>query len=210
MKCLLIVAVGLVGLAVSVSANFCFVCSTQTDPSCLIPVGAQLMRDCNPIANNNTCYTRIVDRHVVRGCSAALSREDFANCNSETDCELCHDVANQGRCNGAVFPEHRLHCHQCSGAVNSTCGEEIVTAAQLCRFYDPNDQCYVSVVGDLVERGCLSESDFCRVGQTCHTCDGHGCNYRHYEESGAMSVVISLNTLLMALLAAMVYGSFRQ
>ncbi|KAL9697975.1 hypothetical protein quinque_001416 [Culex quinquefasciatus] len=150
MKCLLLV-VGLVGLAVSVSANFCFVCSTQTDPSCLIPEGAQLMRDCNVIANNNTCYTRIVARPSA-SCAA--------------------DVANQGRCNGAVFPEHRLHCHQCSGSINSTCGQEIVTAAQLCRFYDADDQCFVSVVGDLVERGCLSESDFCRVGQTCHTCDG--------------------------------------
>ncbi|XP_058818224.1 uncharacterized protein LOC131681449 [Topomyia yanbarensis] len=206
----LLIAVILAGLAaVSVSANSCFVCSTKTTQNCLYPDMNILMRDCNSVANNFTCYSRIVDREIERGCSSALSREDFANCNDATNCELCYDVVNQGRCNGAVFPSHRLHCHQCAGHVNDTCGQEIQTTAQLCRLYTPDDQCFVSVVGDLVERGCLSESDFCRVGQTCHTCDGNGCNYKHYD-AGAMSVIISLKTIAMALLAAMVYGSFKQ
>lgn len=207
MKSLLMV-IALAGVVASVSANFCFVCSTRDDPACLVPEGTLLMRDCHG-SNNNTCFTRIVNREVERGCSATLSVADVANCNTDTDCELCHDVANQGRCNGAIFPEHRLHCHQCSGPANDTCGQEITTSARLCRFFDVQDQCFVSVVGDRVERGCLSESDFCRVEQSCTLCDGNGCNFRHYED-GAMSIMVSVKTLAMAVLAAVAYGSLKQ
>lgn len=201
--------IALAGLLVaSVSANFCYVCTTRDDPSCLHPDGTLLMRDCHG-SNNNTCFVRIVNREVERGCSATLSVEDTARCTAETDCELCHDFANQGRCNGAVFPEHRLHCHQCTGTTNDTCGQEITTVARLCRFFDAQDQCFVSVVGDRVERGCLSESDFCRTEQSCTLCDGHGCNFRHHTD-GAMSIMVSVKTLAMALLAAVAYGSLRQ
>ncbi|XP_055545993.1 uncharacterized protein LOC129730575 isoform X2 [Wyeomyia smithii] len=168
-----------------------------------------MMRECTGQTNNFTCFSRIVNREVERGCLSALSLEDHANCNSVNNCELCFDNVTQGRCNGAIFPEHRLYCHQCTGNVNDTCGQEISTAAQLCRLYDPEDQCYVSVTGDLVQRGCVSESDFCRVGQTCHTCDGNGCNFKHYE-NGAASVVIYLQTLAMALLAVLARSNFRQ
>ncbi|XP_055634351.1 uncharacterized protein LOC129774609 [Toxorhynchites rutilus septentrionalis] len=209
MKNLAIVLVVAHGLVTFASANSCFVCSTRDNPRCLIPEANLLMRDCNILANNNTCYSRIINREVERGCFSSLTREEYVGCNSETSCELCYDPQNQGRCNGAVFPEHRLHCHQCTGSVNGTCGQEIISIAQLCRLYVPDDECYVSVVGDQVERGCLSESDYCRVGRSCHICDGNGCNFKHYED-GAMSVVISLKTLVMALLAAVAYGSFRQ
>lgn len=53
------------------------------------------------------CLTNIFsrpppDREIERGCLATLSVADVANCNADTVCELCHDVENQGRCNGAV------------------------------------------------------------------------------------------------------------
>lgn len=208
MKSLLVV-IALAGVLASVSANFCFVCNTRDDTACLHPEGTLLMRDCHG-SNNNTCFTRIVNREIERGCLATLSVADVANCNADTVCELCHDVENQGRCNGAVFPEHRLHCHQCTGTTNDTCGEEITTTARLCRFFDVQDQCFVNVVGDRVERGCLSESEFCRTTeQNCHVCDGHGCNFRHYAD-GAMSIVVSMKTLIVALLAAVAYGSLKQ
>ncbi|XP_055611955.1 uncharacterized protein LOC129758472 isoform X2 [Uranotaenia lowii] len=199
----------LAGLVAAASANFCFVCSSSSDSSCLIPDGGLLMRDCNQMANNNTCFARIVDRHVERGCSASLSREDFAQCNMQNNCLLCYDPQNQGRCNGAIFPEHRLHCHQCHGTTNSTCADEINSTPQLCSLYETDDRCFVSVAGGQVVRGCLSDTNTCQDAETCHTCDGNGCNYKQYED-GAMSVVVSLKTLLMALLAAMAYGSFRQ
>lgn len=205
----LLIVLTLSTMAAIANANFCYVCSTNTDRNCLIPEGSILMRDCNILANNNTCYSRIINREVERGCSSSLSREDFANCNSVSNCQLCFDEGKQGRCNGLIFPEHRLHCHQCGGSINQTCGQEITSPPQLCALYEPEDQCYVSVVGDMVERGCLSQNDYCRIGQTCYTCDGNGCNYKHYED-GAMSVVVSLKTIVMALLAAMVYGSFKQ
>lgn len=208
MKSLLSV-IALAGLVASVSANFCFVCSTRDDTACLNPEGTLLMRDCVG-ENNNTCFTRIVNREVERGCLATLTVADISSCNSDTVCELCHDVPNQGRCNGAIFPEHRLQCHQCSGTTNDTCGQEITSPARLCRFFDVQDQCFVRVVGDRVERGCLSESDACRTEQqNCHLCDGHGCNFRHYDDA-AMSIMVSVKTLAMALLAAVAYGSFRQ
>ncbi|XP_058454089.1 uncharacterized protein LOC131432058 [Malaya genurostris] len=203
--------IALVGLTASVAANsdFCYVCSSGVTQNCLIPDIHILLRECNPAVNNFTCFTRIVDREVHRGCSSSLSREDFIHCDIANNCELCYDQVNQGRCNGALFPEHRLHCHQCSGNVNDTCGQEIQVTPQLCRLFTPEDQCFVSVVGDQVERGCLSDSDFCRIGQTCHTCDGNGCNYKHYTD-GATSLVISLKTLVIVLLTAMFSSSFRQ
>ncbi|XP_053693947.1 uncharacterized protein LOC128741870 [Sabethes cyaneus] len=205
----ILVAVALAGLVATVSANWCYVCSTRDTVNCLVPDINIMMRECIAAANNFTCYTRIVNREVERGCFSTLSIEDHANCNNLNNCELCHDAVNQGRCNGAVFPEHRLHCHQCTGTTNDTCGLEITTPAQLCRLYDAEDQCFVSVTGDMVQRGCLSESDFCRVGQTCHTCDGNGCNYKHYD-SGASSAMIYVKTVVMALLAVLAYSSFKQ
>lgn len=207
MKCLLI-AVALVSAVASVSANFCFVCNTREEPGCLAPLDTTLVRDCVG-ANNNTCFTRIVNREVERGCFATLSIADAANCNSDTNCELCHDLVNQGRCNAAVFPEHRLHCHQCTGATNESCAQEILATPAVCRFFDVTDQCYVRVSGDRVERGCLSESDFCRIESSCTLCDGNGCNFRHYED-GAMSIIVSIKTLAMALVATIAYGTLRQ
>lgn len=208
MKNLLFV-IALTGAVASVSANFCFVCNSRDDPACLAPEATLMLRDCNA-ANNNTCFTRVVNREVERGCSATLSVVEFTNCNSETNCELCHDAANQGRCNGLVFPEHRLHCHQCIGAANDTCGQEITTTPRVCRFFDADDQCFTKVAGDVVERGCLSQSDFCRTESSCAVCDGHGCNFRHHEDNAAMNIMVSVQTIAMALLAAMAYGSFRQ
>lgn len=208
MKNLLFV-IALTGVVASVSANFCFVCNSREDTNCLIPEGTVLMRDCIG-ANNNSCFTRIVNREVERGCFSTLSNLDAVNCNADNHCEVCHDIANQGRCNGLVFPEHRLHCHQCLGPANESCGQEITTTPRICRFFDVTDQCFTRTFDGSVERGCLSQSDFCRAQpQSCTLCDGHGCNFNHHED-GAMSIMVSIKTITMALLAAMAYGSFRQ
>ncbi|XP_041765693.1 uncharacterized protein LOC121590266 [Anopheles merus] len=198
-----IAAVALV-LAISAgnaSAFWCFTCTTFNSTNCLVPDQNVLLSECPPSPDVTavTCYTRIVGQDVERGCATALTAAERDNCALLNNCQLCSNE-NTTACNGNLFPHGRLHCHQCEGITNSTCGEEIQTEPTPCLRFVADDQCVVRVRENNVQRGCLSEHESCLNSRDCHVCAGNGCNFRHFEYNAAGSVVAQMSLLVGAIL----------
>uniref|UniRef100_A0A182K0L2 DUF753 domain-containing protein n=1 Tax=Anopheles christyi TaxID=43041 RepID=A0A182K0L2_9DIPT len=196
-----VVALVLACNAGNASAIWCFTCSTFNNTNCLVPIVNILLSECppSPDVSEVTCYTRIVGQDVERGCVTALAPLERDNCALVNNCQLCANENNTA-CNGDLFPRGRLHCHQCEGLTNSTCGEEIQTEATSCLRFVADDQCVVRVRENTVVRGCLSEHEACRDSRDCHVCSGNGCNFRHFEFNAAGSMVAQIQLLVGAIL----------
>uniref|UniRef100_U5EL69 Putative secreted protein n=1 Tax=Corethrella appendiculata TaxID=1370023 RepID=U5EL69_9DIPT len=198
-----ILLIFIVGISYGVSANRCAVCTSNNaiDTNCLNGVNL-LLRDC-PANNNNNCFSRIEpDGSVRRGCLSELSQGENLNCVSDPSCTICNNA--DGGCNVGIFPGHRLKCHTCQGSVNSTCAEEISGPPSVCDLFDPNDQCYTVVGDDRVQRGCRSSFASCQERGTCRLCDGHGCNYKHYNSS--VKNYLSVQSIIVILIAFCLVG----
>uniref|UniRef100_A0A340TB77 DUF753 domain-containing protein n=1 Tax=Anopheles minimus TaxID=112268 RepID=A0A340TB77_9DIPT len=195
------VALVLAYSARSASAFWCFQCTTLNNTNCLEPVANVLLTECppSPEVSNATCFTRIVGREVERGCTTTLNATERDNCALVNNCQLCANE-NDIACNGNLFPHGRLHCHQCEGTTNSTCSEEIQTEATACLRFEADDRCVVQVRDNNVVRGCLSENEACRNSRDCHVCAGNGCNFRHFEQNAAGSVVAQIPLLVGTIL----------
>lgn len=171
MKNLLVVTIVLavfVGLSISDS---CIVCNSASDETCLIAPWLIPAQTCTA-----RCYSRIVDGRTLRGCSAQFDERVLANCTLENNCELCNSL-DGGTCNNAVFPAHRLQCHQCVGSLASNCSATVTTNPQPCPLWANEDSCYIRRTESTIERGCLSSSaNRCQNLSHCFVCNGHGCN----------------------------------
>lgn len=75
-----------------------------------------------------------------------------------------------------MWPAHRLHCHQCTGALGTDCGNPPTTTATACSIFRENDQCFIRRQNGTVTRGCVSEVPQCDNPDQCFRCVGNGCN----------------------------------
>lgn len=81
--------------------DMCIICDSGDEPACIDPTHHRpaLLKECET-QNNNSCYSRVVDRRVVRGCLGELTLENRNTCNSSDICQICSTVANG--CNSGV------------------------------------------------------------------------------------------------------------
>lgn len=134
-----------------------------------------------------------VGGHTVRGCKSEVDALISKECDAES-CAICEENS----CNGKMYPEDRLKCHQCQNCDYI----ENDGLLFLCPNYDAEDTCYTAVkevpneaeaTVDIVSyRGCSSSTssqdqgvDFCLANPaTCLMCGETGCNKQAtYSES---------------------------
>ncbi|XP_058836568.1 uncharacterized protein LOC131693075 [Topomyia yanbarensis] len=150
----------------------CVQCSTKTEgDNCA--KGSLTPQECT--TDDDKCYERIHEDHVVRGCLSDLSPEHQSKCNDPTDfsCATCIgsncNVDNWRKC---------YHCDGTSAACIDAQKED--NTAKYCATFVKNDACYSKVEGDKVIRGCRSDLanpvTSCDNVKYCEMCEGDVCN----------------------------------
>ncbi|XP_058839798.1 prion-like-(Q/N-rich) domain-bearing protein 25, partial [Topomyia yanbarensis] len=149
----------------------CHICD-PSHPNC---TAEQLngVKLCSTFDSNDKCYTKLVGDNVTRGCKSDLDHQ--TEC---TDCEFC----DGNGCNKLSLEELKNFtvCHQCTSS-NKNCADTAVNAT---RCPSRKDTCFSRVIGETLQRGCLStltsdEQSVCNntVDNSCVTCNsGSGCN----------------------------------
>lgn len=172
-KWILLALVGVV-LICKASGLDCVQCNTE-EADCIS--GDKPATACEgALSEAKTCYVRITDGKVDRGCSL---NDEEVNC-SENDGTACKKCNTPG-CNKFTWPR----CHQCT-TDDSTCSNAQDGVGSYCGKYKPQDQaggkCYERFVGGTVERGCeidlkAQPADVCEGDEECKSCaNGDGCN----------------------------------
>lgn len=151
----------------------CLTCTSLSDAKCEDATAAA--DECPN--REDTCYTRVQDNVLHRGCLSQLAEADQTKCKNDVDstCKVCSDVEG---CNKDIW----LRCHQCKETEDAPCAEkQTVEKAAFCKnFRDPYNRCYERLESDKVVRGC--ENDLTTVGNACtgypecRTCPENGCN----------------------------------
>ncbi|XP_061391002.1 uncharacterized protein LOC133326366 [Musca vetustissima] len=185
MRFLLSVGIVFVVYLAYAQSDSCVQCNSSTDPKCATQPENFLAKQC---ANtSSTCYVRVVDGVTIRGCASELDNATLASCNNNMECMTCSFMEG---CNGAVFPQYRLSCIQCSGNLNSTCSLDIAARPTICPTYKLGDKCYIRRddmnTTQSFQRGCLSTAQangVCTDLSDCYTCEGAGCNFLQANET---------------------------
>lgn len=134
--------------------TFCIQCDSALNSTCATDGENGIASVCAG-EQGQRCFSRIVNGHTVRGCSASLDVPSLTTCEAANDpsCMVCVNsvgVNTVEPCNNVDFPTHRLRCHQCSGNVNSTlCGSGVLQQPIICPLYDETDSCYTLRDGKL-------------------------------------------------------------
>ncbi|XP_034119578.1 uncharacterized protein LOC132797323 [Drosophila nasuta] len=214
MKFYLLVIVAVAYLAY-VSSESCVQCNSKTDVRCATDANSMMSKDCANV-NNTMCYSRVLDGYTIRGCASDLDNKTLSSCNNDLECMIC--TFGNG-CNRALFPQHRLHCLQCSGnSTNSTCATEYNAPIAVCPIYKLGDKCFVRNSNRLAagsfQRGCLTTAHankVCIKDGNCYTCNGGGCNSIRADsteiplarDGAPVSVIASLALLLFSGIASL-------
>lgn len=144
-----------------VNANIqCLQCSSETDENCA--EGKVFPRECP--SDQDSCYTRLVGGHVVRGCI-----QDILDCSRDPSCSFCL----QDECNSVYWPR----CYKC-GSGEAGCADEQFGTPELCEQQSGGfNFCYTRLENGLVTRGCGFEYPYCVIyPQICQSCFIDGCN----------------------------------
>ncbi|KAG5678318.1 hypothetical protein PVAND_008003 [Polypedilum vanderplanki] len=185
--------------------EFCVQCeSSSTNFDCVLTENLDRFVTACP-TNNRTgsCFTQITSEGFTRrGCGSQLNG---AECVGEL-CNVCQLIAgSSSACNNIlVLPQDRLTCHECSGEMDSTCGNLNGTDLRpiVCPIFRNDDRCYATRAGGRVRRGCESNapSGLCN-NNACTFCLGHGCNnFNGPELNSAFGIQIE-KSLLLAIIA---------
>uniref|UniRef100_A0A8D8HC58 (northern house mosquito) hypothetical protein n=1 Tax=Culex pipiens TaxID=7175 RepID=A0A8D8HC58_CULPI len=139
----------------------CLQCSSESDKNCA--EGTHPTSECLP--EEDSCYTRLVGGHVVRGCLLDLPLDE---CLNDKTCRSC--VGNG--CNRAYWPK----CHQC-GSGDVGCDGEQLGSPEFCGQIAGWNYCYARLNGGQVTRGCGFEDELCVAEpESCQICFNDGCN----------------------------------
>lgn len=151
----------------------CLMCTPLSDAKC--EDGTATADECPK--RDDTCYTRVQDKVLHRGCLSQLTEAEQTKCKNDVD-TTCSTCTGEAGCNKDSW----LRCHQCKETDAVTCAEEqTADKAEFCKnFREPYNRCYERMEGDKVVRGC--ETDLTTVGHACtdnrecRVCTDNACN----------------------------------
>ncbi|XP_053688294.1 uncharacterized protein LOC128737643 [Sabethes cyaneus] len=154
---------------ISAAKVSCVKCNSKDSADCAAGKGTPA--ECT--AEDDSCYARLIDNNVERGCLKELQTADQAKCTNVADltCTICTGTG----CNTGAW----LKCHKCEG---TACYAERSddSAVQFCAKYSEGDECYSKTEIDRVTRGCKSDlTNFlteCFAFKYCEACEGEACN----------------------------------
>ncbi|XP_055309594.1 uncharacterized protein LOC129573250 [Sitodiplosis mosellana] len=163
-----------------VEFQYCYVCTSRNDPICAQTDPSQALTMCPNYLDQ--CLTAIdSEGFTVRQCVSNQTR------NSDPNKFSMHNVCEESKCNGNIFPENRLQCFQCDG--DRLCdrlrtNENVSLEEKPCAVYSKIDQCFMYMDDEHnMHRGCLTDWKesrlFClKRPHMCVTCSENGCNNR--------------------------------
>lgn len=151
----------------------CLMCKSQDGAKCEDGTAAAALCP----NREDTCYSRVQDKVLERGCLSQLPEADQAKCKNEAD-STCVTCSSEEGCNKQKW----LKCHQCKEADTPKCAEEqTVDEAEFCKTHrETYNKCYERLENDKMVRGC--ENDLTTIGNACtgnsdcRTCQTNGCN----------------------------------
>lgn len=144
----------------------CIKCSSEKDPNCS---RAKLSSsECSQ--EDDQCYMRILNNHLVRGCFKDQTQDEQVSCNNnEKTCIPCQESG----CNNVYWPR----CHRCAESTDAGCSGEQTVEATFCSSYAMDNFCYARMDAGLVTRGCGTDYAAClKERDTCQMCYSDGCN----------------------------------
>lgn len=149
----------------------CLVCKS-TDANCVLGTTAAVECD----KRDDTCFSRVQDNVLERGCLSTLTTADQGKCSDDKDATCLHCTGAEG-CNNQKW----LQCHQCKETVTATCaGLQTDDKAQFCKSNTEGKQCYERLESNKVVRGCESDlaenANPCKDNTECRQCAANACN----------------------------------
>ncbi|XP_053677820.1 uncharacterized protein LOC128727989 [Anopheles nili] len=163
----------------------CLVCKTSENPGCATPTEApneDLSLFCSKTSDQGSCYSRIAQDVLERGCSVALLNPAEA-CVGFEKCETC--LTNNCNFHTEDSLTGGIKCVQCSSKDEDTDCNEHLEQPSPCP--EKNDRCFTRVKGDELTRNCLStledtDQQSCTnpSDRSCTVCDGSDCNRDHW------------------------------
>lgn len=154
----------------------CISCDSSKDPQCAY----------NPDRNNtcskDTCYTRIVNGILFRGCFGDKIVDIFSRheCEADPKCDICY---------GGRFCNENMRtvdmCINCNSS-DSTCrtGPDPKTLSAVCSLRSNSVGCYLRKTGDTYTRGCMEDLPYVDRMQcmsqsgACQSCMAPNCNQK--------------------------------
>uniref|UniRef100_A0A1Q3EVM5 Putative conserved secreted protein n=1 Tax=Culex tarsalis TaxID=7177 RepID=A0A1Q3EVM5_CULTA len=146
----------------------CIKCSSQNDPNC----SRAKLQPSECAQEDDQCYMRILNGHLVRGCYKDQTQNDQVSCDINGGlCIKCE----KSSCNNVYWPR----CHKCEEPTDPNCsGKQTgLVEATFCSSYAMDNFCYARVNNGLVSRGCGREYPACLTDRAgCQMCYSDGCN----------------------------------
>lgn len=172
-----------------IEPTFCLSCIYSGDKNCSDPLQMEdhshFREQCPLELTPSGCFHyRKGEVFVRRGCASQLEDKLRDQCESnDNECKICHG----DECNNR---KEFLRCFEDRPTVNGT---QFGVTEQICRQY--NDECFIHVTNDAVQRGCLSHfvgpidaalniTTDCSIPESdiCEKCAVPLCNGREIED----------------------------
>uniref|UniRef100_A0A182K6A1 DUF753 domain-containing protein n=1 Tax=Anopheles christyi TaxID=43041 RepID=A0A182K6A1_9DIPT len=159
----------------------CLLCKKSENEICSNPSPPyleELTSYCSKYDEQSTCYARIIENDLERGCSVDLIHPEDV-CKNTVACETCALDNCNGQTEDSLMSDTK--CIQCSSEdKDHDCNKHLPEALQC---PEKNDKCFTRVHDGTLSRSCLSfleaiEQQKCNnpTDLSCTVCEEPGCN----------------------------------